>query len=98
MIMDISNRMERDMRIDLNADLNADICSMTDEMKTYNQMTPKYNDIFDFVDSSKEWVANKLSIGQGQYKYVCGSFTKSGNTCKNKPIADGDGKCHLHNK
>jgi hypothetical protein len=92
MIMDISNRMERDMRMDL----NMDICNMRDEMKTYNEITPKYNETFDFIDSSKEWLANKMSIGQGHYKYICGSFTKSGNKCKNKPIVDG--KCHLHNK
>ena len=58
----------------------------------------KYDTTFDFLESSNEWNANKLKIGQGQYKYICGNNTKSVNKCKNKPMVDGDGKCHLHSK
>lgn len=93
MLMDICNHMERDMRIDENIQIG----SMTDEINTYNQMKPKYNTTFNFVESSKEWLANKMNIGQGHYKYICGTITKSGNKCKNAPITDDD-KCHLHRK
>jgi hypothetical protein len=96
MMMDICNRMERDMLLEKANEYN--VCVMTDELSKYNQISPKYNTIFDFEESSKEWVANKMSIGQGQYKYICGTFTKSGNKCKNKPMVNSDGKCHLHSK
>jgi len=90
MMMDICNRMERDMRMDNDIEVK----NMNDELVTYNKIKPIYDTRFDFVESSKEWLANKISIGQGQYKYVCGTITKTGNKCKNKPIVDE--KCYLH--
>jgi hypothetical protein len=99
MIMDISNRMERDMRLDIEKnDELYKVKDMKDEMTIYKNIKIKYDTTFDFLESSNEWNANKLKIGQGQYKYICGTFTKSGNKCKNKPMVDGDGKCHLHSK
>jgi hypothetical protein len=97
MIMDISNRMERDMRIDIEKnDELYKVRDMNNDMMEYSNLKIKYNTTFDFLESSNEWNANKLKIGQGHYKYICGNSTKSGNKCKNKPIVDGDGKCHLH--
>jgi len=54
------------------------------------------NDI-NFDEASKEWKRNKKSLGGGTYKYVCGSDTKNGSPCQNKPITE-DGFCYLHNK
>jgi hypothetical protein len=94
MIMDISNRMERDMRLDKEKnDEYYRVKNIQDELVEYNAMKPKYETTFDFLESSEEWNANKCKIGQGQYKYICGYITKTGNRCKNKPIVD---KCHLH--
>jgi len=93
MLMKISNRMEREMRIDIeNTDELYVVKDMTKEMREYSNMKPMYNTIFDFSEASDAWNANKLKIGQGHYKYICGVETKSGTKCKNKP------NCHLHNK
>jgi hypothetical protein len=89
MLMKISNRMEKEMRIDIE---NTDELYVVtnDEMREYSNMKPLYNTIFDFSEASDAWNANKVKIGQGHYKYICGVLTKSGTKCKNKP------NCHLH--
>ena len=50
-----------------------------------------------FDEASKEWRNNKISIGNGSFKYVCGYLCISGNKCKNKPLKN-KSLCHIHNK
>jgi hypothetical protein len=40
---------------------------------------------YDFDKSSSEWMKNKVKLGNGQYKYVCGYICKSGKKCLRKP-------------
>jgi hypothetical protein len=49
----------------------------------------------DFDEASASWKANKKSIGNGQYKYICLKTTKSGNSCKRESIAGCD-YCKQH--
>ena len=49
----------------------------------------------DFDEASTYWKANKKSIGNGQYKYICSKTTKSGNKCKRESIAGCD-YCKQH--
>jgi len=44
----------------------------------------------DFDEASRCWMSNKLSIGNGSYKYICGAITKKGDKCKNHT------NCRLH--
>lgn len=40
----------------------------------------------DFDDASKEWRKNKVSIGNGSFRYRCAHFIiKTQQYCKNKP-------------
>ena len=52
----------------------------------------------DFDESSKVWKENKISLGDGMYKYRktrnCKSKTAKGNDCKNKTAFD---YCSVHN-
>ena len=48
----------------------------------------------DFDIAQKEWRKNKLYLGNGTFKYICGELTKKGSPCKNKPFSNG--KCHIH--
>jgi hypothetical protein len=41
-----------------------------------------------------EWRKNKKSIGNGAFKYICGTITKKGNPCYNNPKYNG--KCYIH--
>jgi hypothetical protein len=41
----------------------------TRSMMLYEQNT-KYEFIFDFIDSSREWRSNKISIGNGSFEYT----------------------------
>lgn len=44
----------------------------------------EYDVNIDFDESSKEWMANKKSIGNGYYKYICPvekNGTKCGKSC-----------------
>ena len=49
----------------------------------------------DFDNASNMWRANKTSIGNGSFKYVCGALRKDGGKCLNKP-SKGNQCCHLH--
>ena len=53
------------------------------------------NNIIDFDEASKAWKANKRSIGNGSYVYICVAKTKSGKFCKIKPQKHSD-YCHVH--
>ena len=41
-----------------------------------------YNVVIDFDEASRSWKANKKSIGNGSYKYICQGRLKTGSTCK----------------
>lgn len=51
--------------------------------------------IFDFDESSRAWKANKRSIGNGSYVYVCQKPTITGKTCNKKCLAGID-FCSIH--
>lgn len=46
----------------------------------------------DFTEASDAWMKNKIKLGTGQYKYVCGEQTQQGYKCKNSV------NCHLHHQ
>lgn len=67
-------------------------------MKTRNQSKqPIYEVVIDFDGARQAWRANKKSVGNGTYKYVCTSICKSGKQCNRKPLTDMD-FCKLHIK
>lgn len=41
---------------------------------------------YDFDASSSEWMKNKIKLGNGHYKYVCGHLTTKGKKCLRKPL------------
>jgi hypothetical protein len=51
----------------------------------------------DFDEASRMWKANKKSIGNGSYKYICSQITKSGNECKRESLPGCD-YCKQHFK
>jgi hypothetical protein len=61
----------------------------------------KQNQIYevniDFDEASEAWKANKKSIGNGSYKYICLQKTKAGNQCKNQSLLGYD-CCTIHKK
>ena len=64
-------------------------------MDTNNYLpNEKYTVNIDFDESQREWRKNKKSIGQGSFIYICGTITKKGEPCNNKPTYNG--KCYLH--
>jgi len=50
---------------------------------------------FDFDYSSECWKANKKSVGNGCYSYICGFELKNGGVCKRTPLKCSD-FCSLH--
>jgi hypothetical protein len=70
-------------------------------MKTRSQTEKENAALFevniDFDDASEQWKANKKSIGNGHYIYVCCAVTKTGNVC-NKKTVNGYEFCKIHNK
>jgi hypothetical protein len=51
----------------------------------------------DFDDASEAWKSNKLSIGNGSYKYVCCNKGKNNKTCIAKCLP-GENFCRTHLK
>ena len=51
----------------------------------------------DFNNASIHWRANKKSVENGCYKYICCQKTKLGNQCKRESVPGGD-YCKIHNK
>lgn len=49
----------------------------------------------DFDYASKCWNQNKLKLGPGSYKYVCGKQLKNGNFCKKDRCKDYE-YCYVH--
>ena len=50
---------------------------------------------FDFDHSSECWKANKKSVGNGCYSYICGFELKNGGVCKRTPLKCSD-FCSIH--
>ena len=69
-------------------------------MKTRSQTKQEseqleYNFVIDFDLASEAWRANKKSIGNGSYKYVCSSICKSNNRCNRTPVIN-ENFCKIH--
>jgi hypothetical protein len=70
-------------------------------MQTRNQTKALLNKLnnfeftFDFDQSSIAWKANKRSIGNGSYVYVCQKQTITGKTCRRKCLSGID-FCSIH--
>ncbi len=45
-----------------------------------------FEETYDFVAASNEWMKNKIKLGNGHYKYVCGHLTTKGKKCLRKPL------------
>jgi len=52
---------------------------------------------FNFDHSSECWKANKKSVGNGCYSYICGFLLKNGNRCQRVPLKNKD-LCCIHHK
>ena len=63
------------------------------------KLTPvsTFNVEIDFDGASEAWKANKKSIGNGSYKYVCSQKIKNGNYCSLKCLS-GEIYCKTHLK
>ena len=57
----------------------------------------KYEVDIDFDGALKSWQANKKSIGQSSYKYVCQKVTIRGTNCSSKCLP-GEHYCATHLK
>jgi len=63
----------------------------TRNMKKKSEQNTTYGGIIDFNEASEEWKENKISIGNGMYKYKsnsiytqCIMFLKDGSDCKSR--------------
>jgi hypothetical protein len=55
-------------------------------MNTRSQSTRTlYSVDIDFDEASEAWRANKKSMPNGMFKYICGCKTKSGSKCMRLP-------------
>jgi hypothetical protein len=54
-----------------------------------------YKVIIDFDQAIEAWKANKRSVGNGCYKYLCNYKCKSGLLCKREP-KQGEYYCSSH--
>ena len=68
-------------------------------MKTRNETNYEKSSLYkveiDFDEASEEWKANKRSLGNGCYKYLCSHVCKSGSLCKREP-KQGNDLCSTH--
>jgi hypothetical protein len=68
-------------------------------MKTRSQTKYEKSAIYevniDFDEASESWKANKKSIGNGMYKYVCCKKWKNGKNCTSKCLP-GKNYCKTH--
>ena len=78
-----------------NTPLMNNVVTNMDTMKT--TMAPLYEVNIDFDEASRAWKANKKSIGNGSYKYICCGITKTGNKC-NRQSLDFVDFCKIHMK
>jgi hypothetical protein len=70
-------------------------------MKTRSQTKSETKQLYEvninFDEASEAWRANKKSIGNGMYKYLCVKRCKNNNCCANKCIY-GEDYCKTHLK
>lgn len=70
-------------------------------MKTRSQTKYEKSTLYevniDFDAASEAWKANKKSIGNGSYKYVCAKRGKKNNYCISKCLP-GENYCRTHLK
>jgi hypothetical protein len=68
-------------------------------MKTRSQTNYENSALFevniDFDEASEAWKANKRTIGNGSYKYVCAKKNKNNNNCSIKCLP-GEIYCKTH--
>lgn len=69
------------------------LCTL--QSKTQREI-PQFEVFIDFNEASSAWKANKKSIGNGQYKYVCKIATKRGEC--NRETKPGKYCCSMHKK
>ena len=67
------------------------------ETKTITETKQLYEVNIDFDEASEAWRANKKSIGNGSYKYLCVKRCKNNNSCANKCLY-GEDYCKTHLK
>jgi hypothetical protein len=61
------------------------------------EVQPLYEVDIDFDEASECWKANKISIGNGSYRYICANKTKNNNGCLRKCL-QGEIYCKTHFK
>lgn len=54
---------------------------------SYPEIPQLYSVDIDFDGASESWKANKKSIGNGSYKYVCQAKTSTGKCCTKKALS-----------
>lgn len=67
------------------------------ENKSIIESRQLYEVNIDFDGASEAWRANKKSIGNGSYKYLCAKLSKNNNCCDNKCLP-GEDYCKTHLK
>jgi hypothetical protein len=67
------------------------------ETKTTREAQQIYEVNIDFDEASEAWRANKKSIGNGMYKYLCAKRCKNNNNCSTKCLP-GEDYCKTHLK
>lgn len=60
------------------------------KMKTRSKTMREQQEMIDFDEASTMWKSNKVTIGNGSYKYVCSHKSKNNIVCKCKclPFVD----------
>lgn len=66
-------------------------------MNSVVTMAPLYEVTIDFDEASEAWRANKRSIGNGHYRYLCSKKNKNNNCCLIKCL-HGENYCKTHLK
>jgi len=70
-------------------------------MKTRSQTKYENSALYevniDFDAASEAWKANKMSIGNGSYRYICCKRGKNNNICISKCLS-GEDYCRVHLK
>ena len=67
------------------------------ESNQLNQLKQMYKVNIDFDEASREWHANKKSIGNSQYKYICQIISNTGKQC-GKVCYKNEAHCWPHRK
>jgi hypothetical protein len=70
---------------------------MQTRSQTKHQKSQLYEVNIDFDEASEAWKANKRSIGNGSYKYVCAKKSKNNSCCLRKCLP-GEIYCKTHLK